>query len=118
MLATIKARGYAIGVLSNGDEAMLRTGAAVFGTPFDHILASDHAGHYKPHPSVYALPAARLGIAAHDVLHVAGSATDAMGATLAGLSCAWSNRAGDPPADAAVRSDYELRDLTGLLEIL
>ena len=37
---------------------------------------------------------------------------------LAGLRCAWSNRSGEPPVDAAVRCDYEFRDLNGLLGIL
>ena len=117
-LGTIKARGYAIAILSNGDEAMLRSGAAAFDVAFDHIFASEQAGHYKPHPRMYALPAMRTGIAGHAVLHVAGSGNDVLGARLAGLRCIWSNRTGEPPADASVRADHELRDLTELLAIL
>lgn len=117
-LAAVKSRGYATAVLSNGDEAMLESGACVFDVAFDHILASDRAGYYKPHPAVYALPTSELGIAASDVLHVAGSGVDAMGAKLAGLRCAWSNRAGDPPTDADVPADAEFRDLSGLVAML
>jgi 2-haloacid dehalogenase len=117
-VATIKARGYAIAILSNGDEAMLRSGAAAFDVAFDYVFASDHAGRYKPHPDMYALPTTRAGIAPRDILHVAGSGNDVLGAKLAGLRCAWSNRAGEPPTDAAVHADVELRDLSGLLALL
>jgi 2-haloacid dehalogenase len=117
-LGILKARGYSIAILSNGDEAMLRSGAGAFDVPFDHVFASDQIGHYKPHPAMYALPTTRAGIAARDLLHVAGSGNDVLGAKLAGLCCAWSNRAGEPPADASVRADHEPRDLSGLLAIL
>lgn len=117
-LAEVKSRGYAIALLSNGDEAMLRTGAEAFGVEFEHILASDQAGFYKPHPGMYALPAVRLGMSLDDVLHVAGSGNDAMGARLAGLRCAWSNRKAEPPADESVRADYEIANLSGLMTIL
>jgi 2-haloacid dehalogenase len=117
-LAELKARGYRLGILSNGDEEMLRALAGASGIDFDHILASDHAGHYKPHPSVYALPRERLRLEPREVLHVAGSATDVLGCKLAGLPCAWSNRHGDRMIDPGVRADREMRDLAGLLEFL
>lgn len=117
-LAELKARGYALGVLSNGDEAMLRAGLRSFDVMFDHVLASDHAGVYKPHPAIYALPLERLGIAREQVLHVAGSANDVAGAKLAGLRCAWSNRNGEPMLQPDVKPDYEMRSLADLLHIL
>ena len=117
-LAELKARGYRLGILSNGDEEMLRALAGASGIDFDHILACDHAGHYKPHPSVYALPRERLRLEPREVLHVAGSATDVLGCKLAGLPCAWSNRHGDRMIDPDVRADREMRDLAGLLEFL
>jgi len=76
------------------------------------------AGHYTPHPSVYALPEKILGVARDAGLHVAGSGNDVLGARLAGLRCAWSNRGGDLVIDPAVRADHEMRDLSGLLDIL
>lgn len=117
-LAEIKARGYAIGVLSNGDEPMLRAGLRHFDVTFDHVFASDRAGVYKPHPALYALPQQALGCAAADVLHVAGSGVDAMGAKLAGLRCVWSNRAGEPAISPATPPDHEVRSLAGVLDIL
>jgi len=118
MLRNIKARGYRIALLSNGDEAMLRAGSRGFDVEFDDVFASSRAGVYKPHPAMYALPVEALGCAPADILHVAGSAIDAMGAKLAGLRCAWSNRAGDPPMMPDALPDHEFRNLTGLLDIL
>ncbi len=115
VLAALKSRGYPIAVLSNGDEAMLRTLLARLSTPFDHVFASDQAGYYKPHPSVYALPLKALDLAPQQVLHVAGSATDVTGAKSAGLRCAWSNRFGDRVWDVAYKADHEFRDLRGML---
>ena len=117
-LAALKDRGYAIALLSNGDEAMLRAGCARFDVAFDHVFASEQAGFYKPHPAIYAMPLTRLGLAASDVLHVAGSGNDAAGAKVAGLRCAWSNRAGEPMLEPDARPDHEMRDLAGLLAIL
>ena len=114
----LKARGYRLAMLSNGDEEMLRAASRVFTVAFDHLFASDQAGYYKPHPAIYALPSKGLGLSAGEVLHVAGSGNDVLGAKLSGLRCAWANRTGDRMIDPDVRPDYELRDLTGLLDIL
>ena len=117
-LADLRARGYVLGLLSNGDETMLRAGMRCFDVMFDHVLASDHAGVYKPHPAIYALPLERLGVAREQVLHVAGSANDVAGAKLAGLHCAWSNRNGEPMLQPDVKADYEMRSLADLLRVL
>lgn len=118
VLAAVKARGYRMGALSNGDEAMLREVLVGLATPFDDIFPSDQTGYYKPHPAVYALPLQARGIAPHGLLHVAGSATDVLGARSAGLTCAWSNRQRDRVFDPAYQANYEFADLTGVLELL
>jgi 2-haloacid dehalogenase len=117
-LREVKARGHPIALLSNGDEAMLRAVAASFGVAFDHVFASDQAGHYKPHPAIYALPTRIAGIAPSAILHVAGSANDVMGAKSAGMTCAWSNRHADRLLDPALAPDFEISTLAGLLEIV
>jgi 2-haloacid dehalogenase len=117
-LLELRARGYSLGLLSNGDEEMLRSLAKAIDVDFDAVMGPDHAGHYKPHPSMYLLPMQRHGVGDHEVLHVAGSAMDVLGCKSAGLACAWSNRKGDMMLDPEVRADHEMRDLTGLLRIL
>jgi 2-haloacid dehalogenase len=118
VLTALKARGYLIGLLSNGDEMKLQALAARLPIVCDHIFSSEQAGVYKPHPGVYALPLKALGLSPEEVLHVAGSRTDVMGAKAAGLRCAWSNRGGDKVFDPTYSADYEFENLLGLLEIL
>lgn len=118
VLSEVKKRGYSVGLLSNGDEAMLRTLASRLPITCDHIFASEQAGYYKPHPAVYELPLKALQLRPDQVLHVAGSATDVIGAKTAGLLCAWSNRKHDTVLDDQYRPDYEFENLLGLLNVL
>lgn len=118
VLDSIRARGYTLGVLSNGDTAMLNTLVRRLLPVIEHIFSSEQAGYYKPHPSVYALPLRSLALAADQVLHVAGSATDALGTKAAGLNCAWSNRNHEPLIDPNYSVDFDMPDLRQLLEIL
>jgi len=117
-IAAVKAKGYAIAILSNGDQNMLDAVAGNFTTAFDHILSSETAGKYKPHPAVYDLPTTVLGIAKKDVLHVAGSPNDVLGAVAAGMPCAWSNRHGDRILDPRYPPTHELSDLSGVPDLL
>ena len=117
-LSQLAERGFELGMLSNGDEDMLRALAARLAVRIDHVFASDRAGAYKPHSAIYALPAKELGIGTAEFVHVAGSGNDVLGAKLSGLRCAWSNRSGDLMIDPAVRPDYEARDLAALAEVL
>ena len=118
VLDAIKVRGYALGLISNGDTVMLLALLKRLPPVFDHVFSSEEAGYYKPHPAVYALPLQSLQLKADEVLHVAGSATDAFGAKAAGLGCAWSNRNHEPLLDPNYPVDYNMPDLTRLLEIL
>lgn len=119
-IAAVKAKGCATAILSNGDQDMLEAVARQFAPgAFDHVLSSETAGHYKPHPAVYDLPTKALGIAKADVLHVAGSANDVLGAIAAGMRCVWSNRHGDRVLDPAFGPTHEvasLADVAALIE--
>ena len=118
VLRTVRERDYQVGLLSNGDEVMLQTLASRLPIHCDHIFASEQAGYYKPHPSIYELPLKALGMTSDQILHVAGSATDVMGAKAAGLHCAWSNRKQDKVLDDRYQADYEFENLLGLLDVL
>lgn len=118
VLNTLKARGYTLGLLSNGDTNMLRALLLKLPAVLGHGFSSEQAGYYKPHPDIYALPLKSLNLQAKEILHVAGSPTDVLGAKAAGLDCAWSNREGQPHLDPAHAADYEMKDLAGLLDIL
>lgn len=116
VVSGVKAKGYVTAILSNGDQDMLEAVANQFEAGFDYILSSETAGKYKPHPAVYRLPETELGIPLVDVVHVAGSPNDVLGAAAAGLPCIWSNRQHDLVLDPAYGATYEVPDLNGVLD--
>lgn len=118
VLGALKSRGYALAILSNGDRDMLEALAGRLATPFDHILSTEQAGVYKPHPAVYALPEKKLGVAKSDYLHVAGGANDVIGAKAAGVACYWNNRDGAGVLFPEHAADFEAPDLSRLIDIL
>lgn len=118
VLAGLKDRGYQIAVLSNGDQGMLRAAVANLPVPFDYIFGADMAKAYKPRPEIYFLPLNQLSLTKNDILHVAGSATDTLGAKSVGLGCFWSNRNRDLILDPIYSPDFEFESLSGLLEVL
>lgn len=117
-VAAAKAMGFRLAILSNGDQDMLEAVAGLFTTPFDDVLSSEAAGHYKPHPSVYALPERLLGIPPASTLHVAGGHTDVLGAVAFGLPCIWSNKTGDRLLDPGFPPDRVIDDLSQLAGVL
>lgn len=113
----VQKRGYKIAILSNGDESMLHPLKESTGIQFDYIFGAEHAKAYKPNPAIYTLPI-KEGYKNEEVLHVAGSTFDLMGAKSAGMNCAWSNRYQDYPIDEKYTPDFNWNNLAGLLEIL
>jgi 2-haloacid dehalogenase len=118
VVGAVKAKGCMTAILSNGDQAMLEAVARNFSSGFDHILSAETAGKYKPHPAVYNLPTTVLGIDKMDVLHIAGSANDVLGAVAADMACVWTNRHGDILLDPAYPPATVISDLAGVPELL
>lgn len=118
-VAAVRAMGCQTAILSNGDQDMLDTVAGQFSANrFDYILSSEAAGHYKPHPRVYDLPATLLGVGRDETIHVAGSANDVLGCIAAGIRCIWSNRHADKLLDPSYPATYEIPDLTGVATVI
>jgi 2-haloacid dehalogenase len=118
VLTILKERGYAIGLLSNGDKYMLEALARSFDAKIDYIFSCEQAGRYKPHAGIYELPLKSLNLKAEQMLHTASGPTDVLGAKAAGTTCVWVNRFGDFLLDKTCRPDWECSNLRGLLDIL
>ncbi len=118
VVAEIRRRGYKTAILSNGDSDTLNALAKPFGDNMQHILSAEMAGAYKPHPEVYNLPEQKLRILKADVLHVAGSGTDVIGAGSFGIDCYWANRDCNKLLDPTFAPKNEGPDLRGVLELL
>jgi 2-haloacid dehalogenase len=117
VLTEVRRRPDVLGALSNGDTDMLTALLTRVPVPFDHIVSTE-GRRFKPDPSVYAHALAVLGVGKDELLHVAGSASDAAGATAFGIRTVWVNRAGDAVADPRYAPAHEVPDLHGVLEVL
>ncbi len=111
----VKERGYLIGMLSNGDHEILTELEEHFGVSFDYIFSAEQIGCYKPSPKVYDFAYEHVGIEKTELLHVAGSTIDILGAISSGIPCAWSNRQNQVPLDLTFKPTYNLQNLKGVL---
>ena len=116
VLTEVRRRPVILGTLSNGDADMLEALLRRQPVTFDRIISTE-GGKFKPHPSVYARALSALGVARDELLHVAGSATNAAGATAFGIRTVWVNRAGQLVADPRFAPAYDVKDLNAVLEI-
>jgi 2-haloacid dehalogenase len=96
---------------------MLRALLRTLPVEFD-VISSTESLRFKPHASIYHRTLERLGVGAGELLHVAGSHTDSMGATAAGITTIWVNRANDAVIDHRFAPAHQVADLRGVLPIL
>lgn len=118
----LRAAGYDVWVVSNGDPRMLD--AMVDHAGLDGLVAgtvsADEVRTFKPHPRIYRHAAARTGTPVRRLLHAAGPAFDVLGAKHAGAQAAWVDRYDEPwesfagvDPDAVVGGLDELADALG-----
>ena len=78
-------RRFVIAALSNGNMALLTNMAKRAALPWDCILSSELARHYKPAPQVYQTAAEMLGLAPGQIGMVAAHIHDLRGAMTVGF---------------------------------
>ncbi len=93
-LTTLRERGVATAILSNGSPAMLRQAVAHagFGDLLDHVLSVDPVGVYKPDPRTYQLAVNAFGLVPGQIGFVSANGWDAAGAAHFGLAVCHVNR--------------------------
>ena len=91
-LTRLRARGYKLAILSNGDPDMLKAAAPHFGVAFDHVISAQDAGYFKPHWKTYAKAEEILGEERSSILFVANHAFDCIGAKSYGMRSAFVDR--------------------------
>ncbi|MBA3420788.1 MAG: haloacid dehalogenase type II [Thermoleophilaceae bacterium] len=111
--------GTPLAVLSNGTgegvEALVT--AAGLRERFDHLLAADQVGRFKPAPEVYALAPMAFGAESDgDVLLVSAHEWDVAGAQAAGLRAALVAREGAPTGFLGHEPDIVVDTLAALPE--
>lgn len=117
-LTTLEARGWKIGIVSNGSartqrDKIHRTALARWA---DVAVISEEFGRSKPDPAIYLHALDRLGVSVEQAWFVGDCAVnDAVGATRAGLRAIWLERHGKWPGQ--YERSYVAR-VTQLREVL
>ena len=115
---------YLITTLSNGNVSLLTNMAKNAGMPWDCILSSELAGHYKPDPEVYLMAAELLSLPPNRVMMVAAHKGDLRAAQGVGLKAAFVARPFERGPGRTVDTspepdfDYWASDLEDLAEQL
>ena len=119
MLGRLKSDGFATGILSNGEPAMLNGAveSAGVGEFLDAVLSVEDVGVFKPHKSVYELVGKRFGTRPSEVLFVSSNGWDASHAAGFGFYSVWVNRAGEPLDRLPWTPAKVLSDLTNIPDI-
>lgn len=119
VLASLKAKGAKVAILTNGDPDMI--GAAVTSAGldgvFDRVMTVHEAGVFKPDRRVYELVINRYGIAPDKVLFMSSNRWDAAAAHVFGFRTIWINRSGAPDEYPDMPASRVVSDLHPLLEI-
>jgi len=116
-LQQLKAQGLRLAILSNGAPDMLRsaTDSAGIANLLDEIISVDDIKVFKPSPRVYELASVHLGVATEDIGFVSSNSWDVAGATSAGLTAFWIQRAAaEPPEELGYRATRIVRAITDL----
>jgi len=121
VLAGLKQRGIATGILSNGDPEMLGIAVRSAGLEdvLDHVISIDSVRKYKTHPAAYALGPQATGVPAQQTLFVSCNAWDALAATWYGYRTLWVNRYRVPFEELGTqptRTGDSLRDVLSFFE--
>jgi 2-haloacid dehalogenase len=117
-LGKLRAAGYRLAILSNGDRDMLAAAAPHIGFAFDKVISVEEAGYFKPHWKTYAKAAEILGEAPERILFVANHAFDCIGAKSYGMRSAFVDRRKRPFGATPHQPDLVVADFSGLAAAL
>jgi 2-haloacid dehalogenase len=117
-LEWLRAAGYALAILSNGDRDMLKAAGPHIGFPFDHVISVQEAGYFKPHWRTYAKACEIIGEERSSILFVANHAFDCIGAKAYGLRSAFIDRRRRPFGETPYQPDLVVADFAELAAAL
>jgi 2-haloacid dehalogenase len=120
MLGRLRAAGLRTAILSNGEPGMLAAATQSAGIEYllDLVLSVEEVAIFKPHRQVYQLAVDRLGLRPDQIAFQSSNAWDVHGAATFGLHAVWVNRRGAPSERLPGAPAAEIRDLSGLPDLL
>jgi len=117
-LVRLRAAGYKLAILSNGDVDMLEAAREHIGFAFDHVISVAQAGYFKPHWKTYAKAEEIIGEDRSSILFVANHAFDCLGAKAYGMRSAFVDRRQRPFGETPHAPDLVVRDFAELAQKL
>jgi 2-haloacid dehalogenase len=117
-LETLRAAGYTLAILSNGDRDMLEAARPYIGFRFDHVISVEEAGAFKPHWRTYAKAEEIVGLDRSACLFVANHAFDCIGAKSYGMRSAFIDRRKRPFGETPHQPDLIVEDFAELAQVL
>lgn len=106
---------YRLAVISNIDDDLFAATAPQLGVAFDRVVTAQEARCYKPDQAIFDLALRRLGVAGHQVAHVAEGVTEIPPARRLGCATVWVRRHGRSARLLTEAPDLEVPDLRSLL---
>lgn len=117
-LHQLRAAGYKLVILSNGDPDMLKAAGPHIGFPFDQVISVAEAGYFKPHWRTYAKAEELIGIDRSGCLFVANHAFDCVGAKSYGMRSVFIDRRKRPFGETPHQPDLIVADFAELAAAL
>ena len=109
-LAVLK-KHYRLAAISNTDDDLIAGSVPNLGVPLDAVITAQQAQAYKPDPRLFQHAHRVLGVALHEVMHVAMSqALDMSVCKALGIRAVWVDR-GREKAVASYRPYAEVKSL-------
>jgi 2-haloacid dehalogenase len=117
VLQALKAQGFKLAILSNGNPDMLDAAVQAGGMQglFTQVLSAHSVKKFKTAPETYQLGPDQLGVAARDSLFVSSNGWDVCGAAWFGYRTFWVNRSALPKEELGISPNAEGRSLNDLL---
>jgi 2-haloacid dehalogenase len=120
VLKSIKNKGIATAILSNGSREMLATVVESNGLTayLDQVVTVEDVRLFKTAPQSYELLVKAFPVKKEEVLFVSSNAWDALAAKWFGFDVFWVNRLGHPFEEIGEKPDYEGGSLSKVLEVI
>jgi len=120
VLQTLKDRGFATAILSNGSTEMLSTVVDSNGLkPYlDKLISVEEVRLFKTAPQAYDLLLKNFQVTKEQILFVSSNAWDALAAKWYGFDVFWVNRLGHPFEEIGEQPNYEGIVLSDILKVI
>jgi 2-haloacid dehalogenase len=120
VLKTIKEKGIATAILSNGSRQMLTAVVKSNGLkPYlDEVVTIEDVRLFKTAPQAYELLLKAFQIKKEEILFVSSNAWDALAAKWYGFDVFWVNRLGHPFEEIGEKPNYEGISLSKVLDVI